>query len=343
MWSTTNQVAHSMVILSFWAAFYFTVSSARQVEVDIQANWPKYTTNIITEVGEYLYDQTDISLQADESVSAANNKLYWNFASKMCSHSSVIDQILESSATGSLVSDEVETDLYSATYNVAQGSLPSGLHSLVQHMISVGEYTPTVRFYQLLSQQYDATNPCSSNVFGVILPHREFICSAETIRATLQNLQTQDTSTGYVGQKEYVELFDSTWDHQYRPMSAKALSDDNHLPYLVLYGTLGSSSLCAFLSEATALVDQKHIEGFSLRSSFHSMVPVASTSPLQGYGVYLDIKNMEYHNFDDEDNAKKDNSPLSSTEEVKKRFFFLSLAKCFLLSYLCLFYFSWLN
>ncbi len=77
--------------------FFGTSSRSRYIQ---QANWPKYTTNIITEVGEYLYDQHDISLQTGEAVGATNNKLYWNFANKLCTHSTVIDQIIDASLTG---------------------------------------------------------------------------------------------------------------------------------------------------------------------------------------------------------------------------------------------------
>ena len=39
-------------------------------------------------------------------------------------------------------------------------------------------------------------------------------------------------------------------------------------------------------------------------------------SRLQGYGVFLDIKNMEYKNVDDEADKKKDSDALSD-EEVR--------------------------
>ncbi len=164
-----------------------------------------------------------------------------------------------------------------------------------------------MRFYQLLSQQYYAINPCSTNTFGVILPHREFVCTAESLHSTLQTLQAnRENYKEFAGEKEFIELLDNSWDHQYRPLSAEHVSESMNLPYLVIYGTLRSSSLCQFLSVATEFVNEQQIGGFSLRSSFHAMTPVSTTSVLQGYGVYLDIKNMEYHNFDDEDNAKKD-------------------------------------
>ena len=56
----------------------------------------------------------------------------------------------------------------------------------------------------------------------------------------------------------------------------------------------------------------------------HTYIRSDRVSRLQGYGVFLDIKNMEYKNVDDEADKKKDSDALSD-EEVRNCMYAISV------------------
>jgi hypothetical protein len=55
-------------------------------------------------------------------------------------------------------------------------------------------------------------------------------------------------------------------------------------------------------------LDQGLVDTVSIRPSFHGLQPISKDRKLQGYGVFLDIKNMEYKNVDDDSSAASSNA-----------------------------------
>jgi hypothetical protein len=72
-------------------------------------------------------------------------------------------------------------------------------------------------------------------------------------------------------------------------------------PRVVLYGVIGSSSLCESHSYLLTAAKTGKVR-LSLRHSFHGLQPLPDQlvhTQLKGFGVVLDVKNMEYKNVDD--------------------------------------------
>lgn len=98
----------------------------------------------------------------------------------------------------------------------------------------------------------------------------------------------------------------ASWDHIYDPApsssSPSSASTSSPSTYLgikaVLYGAVGSSSFCNLHKSLVPMATSGQIK-YSARHAFPGLEPVTRDMRLQGYGVFLDIKNMEYKNFDD--------------------------------------------
>jgi hypothetical protein len=58
---------------------------------------------------------------------------------------------------------------------------------------------------------------------------------------------------------------------------------------------------------------------YAIRHAFPGQTPVSASRTLQGYGVFLDIKNMEYKNVDDSGskNSGSDTDDFQVGEEIK--------------------------
>jgi len=113
------------------------------------------------------------------------------------------------------------------------------------------------------------------------------------------------------------------------PTAAFEVSDDDSLPIVVLYGAIGDPSLCHWLSVAAPIAASKHAR--VVFRHFDSQAPDAKSVPgtdpgldaplplpLSGYGVSLDVKNMEYKVIDDRSQASSGSSNESMQSEAEK-------------------------
>jgi len=276
--------------------------AARQVNVDVSVEWPRYEYSLTAEVSEFL---------AHESP-----QLFWDYSNKLCAL-----------PKGSLRKGS------SAAYEAAQGFLPKPLHGLLDTVLGMSVYAPAVEFFRALSTAYSpegqkevyslAGDPCGGSAWAVVFPGRQVLCepSAEELEEALEasaalpsGVGAADVTFGHSDAEG--EL---SWDHQWvQPTShshtggasASGGGGAQSRSRVVLYGSLGSASFCAWHSVIVAAVtpsegaqqrDGRLATAYSARHAFAGSQSVAASTHLQGFGVYLDIKNMEYKNVDDAD------------------------------------------
>ena len=115
--------------------------------------------------------------------------------------------------------------------------------------------------------------------------------------------QEEAASTSLLDIADETSSSSSEWDHEYT-----GDSNSSHPPSpplsssskIVLYGTIGTDSMCKAhkrLSQGTGTGTGAAGGAYcySFRHSFAGLTQVQSTTPLKGFGVVLDIKNMEVH------------------------------------------------
>lgn len=95
----------------------------------------------------------------------------------------------------------------------------------------------------------------------------------------------------------------SPFDHIYPRDGWRPEGDGSSSPTVILYGALGSPAMMAFhreLKTAAARGDLQYIFRHALpyRDAGHGTGRDRDVTTLQGYGVVLDVKNMEYKNYD---------------------------------------------
>jgi len=95
-------------------------------------------------------------------------------------------------------------------------------------------------------------------------------------------------------------------------------------PTVLLYAAIGTPSFLSFHAELTKLVDAGTVR-YVLRHAWPARAP--ARMPLQGYGVELAIKNMEYKTVDDRDreSSGKDGDAVADQEDTIDGFDFMVL------------------
>lgn len=81
------------------------------------------------------------------------------------------------------------------------------------------------------------------------------------------------------------------WDHVFSRSTTTARK-------VILYGSIGTKNFCAFHAHLSRDAQSQEYT-YAVRHAFPGEVPVSATSELRGFGVFLDIKNMEYKAVDD--------------------------------------------
>lgn len=238
---------------------------ARNINVDVKAPWQPHIVSFIAEYSEF--------------VSEHSSEYFWRYTSDVCANSKMVDEVIENK------NSDTVNELQSLVSASAVKQVPKPFYSLMDTMIGLGNFLPAVQFFQSLADKFN--DPCSGEPFVVLYPGEVILCSA------VENLQSQFDQTE--GAKTENVGSNAVWDHVYlNDKTTKA----------ILYGTLGSSSFCNLHNWLVnhPLVSSGEVQ-YSVRHAFfdNSLTPdAAGFTRLQGYGVYLDIKNMEYKNVDDE-------------------------------------------
>eukprot|EP01041_Mallomonas_annulata_P000324 gene324-586_t len=269
----SNQLNRGLKYCSLLFIVTLLSASCRSVHISVQSNWPRYTVSSIAEVAEFI---------AEISPSG-----FWKYVDYACASKAKIDSAIE------VASSESTFEIQSLALETATSIVPKSLHSLMETSLATGYYTPTLQFFEELS--YPLGDPCYGKSFLIISSISTPICSYDEMITILQQKSTSNTHI----------TEDFSWDHIY-PASENALTPQVEV---ILYGSLGSSSFCSFHSQLTDASQQGMLK-YIFRHATPGMTPVSNTTALQGYGVFLDIKNMEYKNVDDSDNqnTKDDDS-----------------------------------
>jgi hypothetical protein len=148
---------------------------------------------------------------------------------------------------------------------------------LLRWALSLRAQAPTVELYRQLAYASNNTASCAdSGAWAVV--NGAVACNPKELNSLV---------TSAAGAADDVHLFD--FDHVYPGTAAS--------PTVVLYGLVGSSAFSAFHKA----IAPKARDG-SLRYVLRHAPPRAGAtqdSSLQGYGISLDIKNMEYKTLDD--------------------------------------------
>ena len=84
---------------------------------------------------------------------------------------------------------------------------------------------------------------------------------------------------------------------------------------ITLYGSIGSTSFCAAHSTLLPKAQAGEIR-YTIRHYFKDVPEIDKVTQLRGFGVVLDIKNMEYKNVDDRENKSEEGENGEKTEDA---------------------------
>lgn len=255
--------------------FYISINEAREVEVEVQAPWTSASQPyvVLTDVAEFI---TDIS----------NPALYWSYIDELCSNTESIESALRLDAAES--ANELENIAYAAAGKV----ISSELMAVLQTSISLGAYMPASEYYHSLSQPFQ--NPCGSASFIVLNDNKDATRRAVLCSYDVDTIKSFNQGVGFmpsnIESDSYIHI---------HPKSTSSESE------IYLYGIPGTESFCYFHSQISNLLDSAaHSYSYIVRYNYPQVVSNSLISPnLQGYGVFLDIKNMEYKTIDDSKSA----------------------------------------
>lgn len=280
----------------------FPTINGRNVFIDVKSqNWHSYPVSFVSELSEFISEQSQLS--------------YWNFIDRMCQHSDIIDSVINNSINNNDIDINGEhinidssnnlhdsiAELQTLSYEIATSILPKSLHAIMDTSIGLGTYLPTIKFYQTLSEPYG--NPCNGSSYIVTFPSGEISCSTSSVSIHGNN------------NKQHPDLVTGAWEHNYENDKMNdLLIDKNELPHIILYGSIGSSSYCLLHNQLSQQYNNNLIN-YSSRHAYPGMIPISNEVRLQGYGVFLDIKNMEYKNVDDRKKSDSDDNIDTASKE----------------------------
>ena len=254
----------------------------RAIQLEIKADWPTHAADKIAEYSEFVSDYSP--------------NMFWTYITKYCNITKLHAQ-----------SDD-PIQFFAA--EVARQVLPESLYNMMDTSVGLGTYAPTVRFYTTLSTDFG--NPCNSEAFVVTYPGEIVHCYNNQSKSLVLSYQDDD------GQIDISSAAGaSSWDHVYP--SPSGAGNNNH--HAVLYGVIGTTTFCNLYDELLpGAIDGSY--RYSVRHAFPAsgVNDDGATRVLQGYGVHLDIKNMEYKNLDDSKTSHSDGDEDASSlpnEDIK--------------------------
>jgi hypothetical protein len=247
----------------------------RSVQVDLRAPaWARHAASPVAEVAEFVAE-------------ASADKGIWAFIEAACDSGTEKDGLITTNSSAEV--------LARSAIVLGHRSLPSSMHRLMETAVGLGIYQPAVQFFANLAKPFG--DPCEGRAFAVHYPGEAIECdSASAFRSSLgEKADDPSKDTLDISGLEYP----APWDHAFPLKQGSAASADAASSSLwVVYGSVGSQSFCA-MHRAAVSAGAGDTFRYSVRHAFPGSSPVASSTALQGYGVFLDIKNLEYKNIDD--------------------------------------------
>ena len=174
----------------------------------------------------------------------------------------------------------------SIAVDIAASLLPESQELLLRTAVGMGYYLPKVQFQQAISSK--RANPCNGEAFLVLFPGESTFCSWAELTSKLNTTSsleaTLDETDAILFKADHVISSDSSAAPRHRA---------------VLYGLYGTRSFCELYTNV-----RETSQGVAVSTRYHhSLASNSSFAYLHGYGVYLDIKNMEYKALDDRTEA----------------------------------------
>ncbi|OWZ06412.1 UDP-glucose:glycoprotein glucosyltransferase, partial [Phytophthora megakarya] len=299
MWSTWLSAGLTALV----AAAQPSLTAARGVHVNLTASWPSSPFFPLMETSEFL---------------AEENPLYfWQF----------LEQLETRTAYVEFMGSDVDA-LGGLAVTVAESIAP-GSKNILELMLATRTYSVKVEMFRQLALD-SGVRPCGADAdtWAVFYnnPHcveavvhadtwavfyqeshcvEAVACSGDELDTILRNkkLQNKDQSCVAAGVND-VEL---QVDHKYPHIA----SDSNETaPSAILYGLVGTEKFHAFHSKLVKQAQKNKIQ-YMVR---HYPRDSPLDTLLQGYGVALDIKNMEYKTIDDSKKTEEEEDATAGNE-----------------------------
>jgi hypothetical protein len=198
----------------------FDAIFGRNINIDIKAGWARYPLSFIPDISEFLFDQSPL--------------LYWKYIDEMCLHSGVFESVSVGSSADAL------NDAQMLAFDIAHGLSPPLFRTLMDSMIGVGHYAPTLQFFQSMSKKFG--NPCDGKAFVVVYPGEMIHCSVPADwNSTTSVFHDQDVAEGFFNS----DISDPEWDHVFQSGELSVLGNRLAVNNVVLYGTIGLPSFCS--------------------------------------------------------------------------------------------------
>ncbi|TDH73577.1 hypothetical protein CCR75_003778 [Bremia lactucae] len=260
---------------------------ARGVHVKLKASWPTSPFFPLMETSEFLADE--------------NPLYFWQF----------LEQLEERTSYVELMSSDVDA-LAELAVVVAEFVAP-GLQNVLELMLATRTYSVKVEMFRQLGLD-SGVRPCGvyADTWAVFYrePHcvEAVACSVVDLDDSLRNMKQKiSKKTCIAAGFNDIEL---RVDHKY---PCVASTNEEITPMTaILYGLVGTTSFHAFHSTLVNEAKQSKIQ-YIVR---HYPRDSPLETLLQGYGVALDIKNMEYKTIDDSRMAGGDETAANGENEV---------------------------
>jgi hypothetical protein len=260
-----KQEHKSIILCDFIAMIWLIVClivpsvASRSVSVDLDALWPRYLLSPLAEIGEFMAEQS--------------SDLYWHYVDTLCKRSFDVERIVNSTSD---INEDASVELQALAVDVGREVAPPAVEYLLETSLTLGVYGPRLEFFRSLSSTYG--DPCNGSSFIYVPAADTSVCTVTEAITLLGDASRSDIT--------------EDWDHIH---SVEAGDGGKELGDVVLWGVPGDSSFCSLHSE---LSNRRGVQYHS-RPGFPGQAMLSESSPLQAYGVILDIKNMEYKAIDD--------------------------------------------
>jgi UDP-glucose:glycoprotein glucosyltransferase len=306
-----------LVLPAFFLSSLLPTTEARSVEFALTADWPTWPLSSLQEAAEYLASE----VEGDES-------LLWTLVDVL-ERSPGREQFDRAALAERFQMEDLDA-VWALTLNETAGLLHPLSQSMLHLYLSLRAYSPTLEMHRSLRKgrafraavatataaaaaaagEESGCNEGTSISWALVSPgvgqEGKVVCDATKLEEALQTAAVIAMKEGgKEGGKEDTRVL--PFDHVYPSSSSSSSSS----VVVTLYATLGTTDFYSFhhplaSQAATGKLTYvlRHFIPSSLPSSSFSSSSSSSSNKtvptaLQGYGIYLDIKNMEYKNIDD--------------------------------------------
>jgi UDP-glucose:glycoprotein glucosyltransferase len=282
-----GRIAMKSMLLLLQIVAYIWISSvnARNLAVNLTATWPSARYHPLLETSEFLADEKP--------------EYFWKF----------VNLLKETSIPSNATTDEITEIALDIAEKVTSSKTDASLRNILELSLYTRTYSVKVEMFRQLALD-SIVKSCGKDVkTWAILYHEkkcaiQVACSAAELENILKEKKDEqsaiDSKTCLV---TGVNDFELEMDHKFP--STNLLSNRT----AIVYGLIGTSEFDSFHSKLVPVAEAGKIT-YILR---HYPSDTSLKTFLQGYGVSLDIKNMEYKTIDD--SKKSNGEEFEDTEE----------------------------